>query len=337
MDNKAIFAEIANDIGQYGTLKESILAHAGDYGINTIEELFPDPQALTNTPIYIKRRTEWVDYFTTNVSKKPFSRLKNIFADITGEEARALGYIKGNKKKDEVFDLLKRVTLPTTIYKKQAIDNDDKIDIKDFDVVAWLREEMKQMLDEELARACLVSDGRDPFHQDKINENNIRPIFFDDDLYTIKHTMQRSDYINENDLAFDFIDKVLELQKDYKGSGNLSLFINRSMLVNCMLVKDKINRRIYSSVSELGGAMNVVTIVPTEIFNFKINRDGTEVTPLAILVDLNDYVIGFDNGGKVSTFSDFDIDYNKHKYLIETRCSGTLIRPYSAIAIGLTD
>ena len=322
---------IINDAKRYGSLKESFLAHAEDYGIKEIDTLFPEPKTLNNPPEFIKREMGWVPVVMNGVHHTPFSRIKSMFADITEDDARAKGYIKGNLKKEEVFSLLKRTTTPTTIYKKQKLDRDDVVDITDFDVIAWLKSEMRMMLDEEIARAILVGDGRLSSSDDKINEQNIRPIWKDDDLYTIK---SRVTVPSGGNLAEEFIDQSVRAMKDYKGSGSPVAFMTDEMLTECLLLKDTNKHRLYKNADEVATAMRVSRIVTVPIMEGLKRTSGSDNLELkAIIVNLNDYSVGADKGGAVNMFDDFDIDYNQQKYLIETRCSGALIKPYSAIAL----
>ena len=322
---------IISDAKRYGSLKESFLAHAGDYGINNIEYLFPEAKSLNTPPDFIKREMGWVQKVMNGVHHTPFSRIKSMFADITEDEARAKGYIKGKLKKEEVFSLLKRTTTPTTIYKKQKLDRDDVIDITDFDVVAWLKSEMRMMLDEEIARAILVGDGRLSSSDDKINEQNIRPIWTDEDLYTIKSLITVPAGGNE---AEEFIDQSVRAMKDYKGSGSPVAFMTESMLTECLLLKDTNKHRLYKNADEVATAMRVSSIVTVPVMEGLKRTSNTDTFDLkAIIVNLNDYNVGADKGGAINMFDDFDIDYNQQKYLIETRCSGALIKPYSAIVL----
>ena len=322
---------IINDAKRYGSLKESFLAHAEDYGIKSIDTLFPEPKALNNPPEFIKRGMDWVSVVMNGVHHTPFSRIKSMFADITEDDARAKGYIKGNLKKEEVFSLLKRTTTPTTIYKKQKLDRDDVVDITDFDVIAWLKSEMRMMLDEEIARAILVGDGRLSSSDDKINEQNIRPIWKDDNLYTIKSLINVP---SGGNLAEEFIDQSVRAMKDYKGSGSPVAFMTDEMLTECLLLKDTNKHRLYKNADEVATAMRVSRIVTVPIMEGLKRTSGSDNLELkAIIVNLNDYNVGADKGGAVNMFDDFDIDYNQQKYLIETRCSGALIKPYSAIAL----
>ncbi len=323
---------IFKDGKRLGSLKESFLAHAEDYGVDPIDYLFPDYKTIQNTPDFISRKMDWVSKVMNAVSHTPFSRIKTIHADITADEARALGYIKGNKKKEEVFTLLKRTTDPQTIYKKQKLDRDDIIDITDFDVVAWIKQEMRMMLDEELARAILIGDGRLSDSDDKIQESHIRPILTDDDLYTIKSTVTVDD---DSSLAAEIIDQAVRARIDYRGSGSPVMYIAESYLTEMLLLKDYNQRRIYKDVSELATAMMVSSIVPVPVMEGLTRTDSSSVEHdvYALIVNLNDYKVGADKGGAVSMFDDFDIDYNQQKYLMETRCSGALVKPYSAIVL----
>ena len=322
---------IIGDAKRYGSLKESFLAHADEYGITNIDYLFPDAKSLNNPPEFIKRDMGWVSTVMNGTHHTPFSRIKSMFADITEDEARARGYIKGKLKKEEVFSLLKRTTSPTTIYKKQKMDRDDLVDITDFDVIAWLKSEMRMMLDEEIARAILVGDGRLASSDDKIKEDCIRPIWTDADLYTIKSVLNVPEGGNE---AEEFIDQVVRAMKDYKGSGSPVCFMTEDLLTECLLLKDVNKRRIYKDVNEIATAMRVSSIVTVPVMEGLTRTSGSDTLALkAIIVNLKDYNVGADKGGAINMFDDFDIDYNQQKYLIETRCSGALIKPYSAIAI----
>ena len=325
---------IISDAKRYGSLKESFLAHAEDYGITGIDYLFPDAKNLDTPPQFIKRDDSWVSKVMNGTHHTPFSRIKSMFADITEDEARAKGYIKGKLKKEEVFSLLKRTTTPTTIYKKQKLDRDDVIDITDFDVVAWLKSEMRMMLDEEIARAILVGDGRLSSSDDKINESNIRPIWTDEDLYTIKATVTTSSSASDEDNAKAAIKAIIKSRKNYKGSGNPTLFTTEDFVTDCLLIEDTTGRRIYNSVTDLATTLRVKEIVTVEVMEgLKRTVESDTHNLIGIIVNLADYNVGADKGGAVNMFDDFDIDYNQQKYLIETRCSGALIKPYSAIAI----
>ena len=328
--------EIFSDAKRTGSLKESFLAHAvGTYGIDQIDTLFPEPKSMNTPPEFIKRDTNWVAGVINGVHHTPFSRIKSMFANITEDEARAKGYIKGKLKKEEVFTLLKRTTTPTTIYKKQKLDRDDIIDITDFDVVAWIKSEMRMMLDEEIARAILVGDGRLTSDDDHINEANIRPIWKDDDLYTIKTKITVSASATDDDKAKAVIKAAVKSRKDYKGSGNPVLYTTEDFLTNCLLLEDTQGYRLYKSEQDVATAMRVSRIVTVPVMENLSRTDSESKTRnlVGIIVNLNDYNVGADKGGAVNMFDDFDIDYNQQKYLMETRCSGALIKPYSAIAL----
>lgn len=322
--------QLFKDGNRYGSLKDSFIAH----GIENLDLLFPDFQSLDKTPQFITRDMGWVAGVMAKVHKTPFSRIKSMFADITADDARAKGYIKGNLKKEEVFSLLKRTTSPTTIYKKQKFDRDDILDINDFDVLAWVKAEMRMMLDEEIARAILVGDGRSTASDDKINESCIRPIYTDASLYTVRKSFNAHG-LSENEEAKEFIRSCIKLRKEYKGSGNPTLYTTEDRLTSMLLITDDMGRDIYDSVDKLKSKLRVsdiVTVPPMENVTRK-NEDQKVLTLDGIIVNLDDYNIGADKGGSVSFFDDFDIDYNKQKYLIETRCSGALTKPYSAMVI----
>ena len=316
---------IIKDGKKYGSLKESFLAHAADYGIDQIDMLFPEFQSVNgDTPQFIKRTPDgWVDTVMNSVHHTPFSRIKMMFADIRGDEARAKGYMKGNLKKEEVFGLLKRVVEPTTIYKKQKLDRDDAIDITDFDVVAWLKSEMRMMLDEEIARAILFGDGRSTLSEDKISETNIIPVANDAELYTIKITVKPES--NEK-LGHAIITAAVKSQDTYEGSGNTTFYTASSTITDMLLLEDADGHRMYKDMNELALAMNVNKIVRVPA---SIIPDGI----YGVIVDLSDYNVGADKGGAINMFDDFDIDYNQMRYLIETRCSGALVKPYSTIVL----
>ena len=315
--------DILEDAQSRGSLKEAVLAHANTYGVENIDILFPDAKALSNTPEIIGRRTEWVADVLKSTKHVPFTRIKSTAVDLTADEARAKGYVKGNLKKDEIIKLLKRVTTPTTIYKKQKLDRDDIVDITDLDVVAWLKAEMRLMLDEELARAILIGDGRESDDEDKIDEDHIRPIATDVDMYAHKVTIQ------SDTSPKDMVKAILRSRHYYKGTGTPTLYTTDQILTDLILDEDKMGRRLYNTEQELASALRVSKIVVVEVMT-----DAPEV--LAIIVNLADYTIGADKGGNVSMFDDFDIDYNQYKYLIETRVSGTLTKPKSAVVLKRT-
>ena len=324
---------IIEDGKRFGSLKESFLQHAEEYGIENIEYLFPEAKSLNTPPDFIKREMGWVQTVMSGVHHTPFSRIKSMFADITADEARARGYMKGKLKKEEVFGLLKRTTTPTTIYKKQKLDRDDVIDITDFDVVAWLKSEMRMMGEEEIARAILIGDGRLPSSDDKINEQNIRPIWKDEELYTIRGIVKGDDS-DKAALATEFIDQSVRSMTDYRGSGSPTAYMTAEMLTECLLLKDTNGKRIYSNENEVATAMRVSKIVTVPVMNNQTRKEGSDTYTLqAIIVNLNDYNVGADKGGAINMFDDFDIDYNQQKYLIETRCSGALTKPFSAIVL----
>ena len=326
---------IIADGKRYGSLKESFLAHADEYGITNIDYLFPEAKSLNTPPDFIKREMGWVQKVMGGVHHTPFSRIKSMFADITEDEARAKGYIKGKLKKEEVFSLLKRTTTPTTIYKKQKLDRDDVIDITDFDVVAWLKSEMRMMLDEEIARAILVGDGRLASSDDKINESNIRPIWKDEDLYNIKSTIEVDAAANADQKAKAFIRACIKSRKNYKGSGTPTLYTTEDVLTDCLLLEDLNGRIIYDTEEKLRTALRVSSIVTVPVMEGlkRDDGDGNSLDLMGIIVNLADYNVGADKGGAINMFDDFDIDYNQQKYLIETRCSGALIKPFSAITL----
>lgn len=321
-DMKGIMASAV----KLGSVKEAVEAYALAHGITDIETLFPDAQSIDAIPEWIKRRTVWVDQLLQATRKSPFSRIKTLSADITMETARAKGYVKGNFKKEEFFSVSKRVTTPTTIYKKQKLDRDDMIDITDFDVVVWLKGEMRLMLDEELARAILIGDGRDVSDEDKINEQNIRPIAKDHELYTTTLTVNVND---ANSDAQEVIDAVILNRSLYKGTGSPAFFTTESWIARFLLLKDTTGRRIYKNLDEVAADLRVSAIIPVEVM-----EEETDI--VGILVNLADYVIGADKGGQVNMFDDFDIDYNQYKYLIETRVCGALVKLKSAMVVRST-
>lgn len=303
-----------------GKLSESFIAHAAEYGIENIDLLFPDATLDQNGISIISRRTEWVQNVLTNTRHSPFSRVKSLAADLTAEEARAKGYVKGTLKKDEVIKMLRRVTLPKTIYKKQKLDRDDVLDITELDIVAWLKAEMRVMLDEEVARAVLIGDGRDADDDDKIDEESIRPVAYDIDMYT-----ERVELPAGSDDS-DLVDLVVSSLDAYKGSGNPTFYTTQRRLTQMLLSKDTVGRRLYPTKADLANALLVNDVVPVEVMESDTDLVG-------VIVNLADYTIGADAGGQIAMFDDFDIDFNQQKYLIETRVSGALTKPKSAIAI----
>jgi HK97 family phage prohead protease len=353
-DYKVIFS----DAKRMGSLRDAVMAHMAQddengalahavdeqgayllddqnhkirYGMANMNYLFPDYKTVQTPPEFIKRDTEWVNVVMGGVHHTPFSRIKSIFANITMDEARARGYVKGNLKKDEIFSLLKRTTDPQTIYKKQKLDRDDIIDITDFDVVAFIKSEMRTMLDEEIARAILIGDGRLTSDDDHISDDHIRPIWTDAALYTIQKdvTVVAND---ESETAKNFIRAAIKARVDYKGSGNPVLFTTESMLTDMLLIEDGIGHLLYANEAQLATMLRVSKIVTVPVME---NQTRNSKTLAGIIVNLKDYNVGADKGGAVAMFDDFDIDYNQQKYLIETRCSGALIKPYSAIVLEL--
>ena len=329
-DLDALIHDGLADGKSFGSLKESFLAHAQDYGIDDITFLFPEYKNLNNPPEFIKRDTGWVSKWMSGVTKRPFSRIKSQFANITEDEARAKGYIKGNLKKEEVFTLLRRTTDPQTIYKKQKLDRDDILDITDFDVVAWIKSEMRIMLNEEIARAILIGDGRNPLSDDKISEDHVRPIATDKPLFSIQQTVTVG--ASEEATAKNFMKACLRARKDYKGSGNPTLFTTEEVLTSMLLIEDGIGHMMYRTEAELATALRVKNIVTVPAMEgVKLDSNANEL--MGIIVNLQDYNVGADKGGEINMFDDFDIDFNQQKYLIETRISGALIKPYSAIVL----
>ena len=325
---------IFDEAKRCGSLKDAVLAH----GIEDIELLFPDAKALNNEPGFIKRDDDWVAKVLGGVHHSPFSRIKTVFADITAAQARAKGYQKGNMKIEEVFKLLKRVTNPTTIYKKQKLDRDDMLDITDFNIIPWLKAELRMMLNEELARAFLIGDGRNPVDEanDKIDEECIRPIWKMEDLFTVKVPVTVKADATADDRARAFIKACVKSRKQYKGSGNPSMFMSEDMLTDCLLIEDANGRVIYDTVAKLAAALRVSEIIPVPVMEgdaIKRTDESGTFELAGIYVNLKDYNVGTDKGGEINMFDDFDIDYNAYKYLMETRCSGTLVKPYSAVAI----
>lgn len=346
------FSEIIRDAKRYGSLKESAIQHGyedltiddviqhadGDYGIGNIDYLFPDYRNVTNQPGFVSRKMDWVSGVMSAVGHTPFARIRTIFADITEDEARAKGYMKGKLKKEEFFSLIRRTTDPQTIYKKQKLDRDDVIDITDFDVVAWLKAEMRTMLDEEIARAILVGDGRLGSDEDKIHDSHVRPIWTDEDFYTIKADIELETSATEDDIAKAVIRAAIKARKDYMGSGNPVFYTTEDMLTSMLLLTDNDGRDLYIDEAQLARKLRVSRIVTVPVME-GLKRQGTgslstkQLTLQGLIVNLADYNVGADRGGAVNMFDDFDIDYNQQKYLIETRCSGALVKPYSAIAV----
>lgn len=340
--------EVLKDAKRCGSLRDSAIQHGledvqylahADYGVDPVDYLYPDARNVTATPQMIQRNTAWVSKVMQGVHRTPFSRVKSLFANITGDEARARGYVKGNRKLEEVITLLKRTTTATTVYKKQKMDRDDIIDITDFDVVAWLKGEMRGMLEEEIARAILVGDGRLSSSDDKINEMNIRPIWTDDDLYTIKAAVTPASNATAEDTAKLMVKQIVKARKDYKGSGNPTFFTTEDVLTDMLLIQDSTGRDIYDTEEKLRTKLRVKEIVTVPVMEGLTRTDSESKTRklAGIIVNLDDYNVGADKGGAINMFDDFDIDYNQEKYLIETRCSGAMIKPYSAIAIEVVE
>ena len=330
----AIIQDAIADAKRYGSMRESFLEHAAANNITNLDYIFPEATELNTQPKFIKEDESWVAKIMGAVKHTPFSRVKTTFATLDENEARARGYIKGNMKKEMAMALLKRSTTPTTVYIKMKIDRDDVVDITDFDVVAWQRNEMRGQLDKELARAMLLGDGRDVSSDDKINEQNIRPVLTDDDMYTIKYTVKKGqDYKNTNNSASDndslykgIIRAAVKSRKEYKGSGKPTFFTTEDLLTELLLIEDQNGRLIYDSIDKLATAMRV-----KEIVTIPEMESHTDI--YGIIVNMNDYTAGADKGGSVNVFDDFDIDYNQMKYLMETRMSGALTVPYSAIVL----
>lgn len=332
--------DIFKSAKEHGSLKKAVEDAFLQHGITVPEDeviddyLFPEARNLNVPPEFIKREDGWVSKVMNGTHHTPFSRIRSMFADITADEARARGYVKGNQKIEEVFSLLKRETTPQTIYKLQKMDRDDVIDITSFDVVAWLKSEMRMMLNEEIARAVLVGDGRTALDTSKIKEDNIRPIWTDDSLFTINKVVTLASNATDTEKGKAYIKAALKARKDYKGSGNPTFFTTEDILTDMLLIEDLNGRRIYESITALATAMRVKDIVTVPVMeNLTRTVSGATRNLVGLIVNLDDYNIGADKGGAVTTFEDFDINFNKYEYLIETRCSGALTKPYSAIAL----
>ena len=362
MAHSVDFSEIIRDAKRCGSLREAVIEHGledvnyedylehgkATYGIDQIDTLFPDFKNINSTPEWVSRNMDWVASVMNGVSHTPFSRIKSVFANITADEARARGYTKGKKKLEEVFTLLKRTTTPQTIYKKQKLDRDDVIDITDFDVVAWLKGEMRMMLDEEIARAILIGDGRSDSSDDRIFPTNIRPIWQDDTFYTIRAQVDTNGMTTEEAKTEAVIKAIIRARKNYKGSGNPVFYTTEDVLTDMLLLENQIGDVKYKTKQELANRLRVSDIVTVEVMEGQTRKGETskgDVTASAnkdlnlvgLIVNLKDYNVGADQGGAVSMFDDFDIDYNQQKYLIETRCSGALIKPYAAISVETFD
>ena len=336
LQHSEIIAEAMADGKKYGSLRESFLQHAAINNIENLDKLFPDATELYKEPYMIEKDNSWVAKVMNAVKHTPFSRVKTTFGRMNEETARAKGYIKGNKKANIALSVLNRVTTPTTVYIKNEIDRDDVIDITDFDVVAWQKREMRKQLDKELALAMLLGDGRDISDQNKINEQNIRPVVSDDAMYTIKYTVTKGkDYTQEGNSYSDndsrtkgIIRAAIRSRKDYKGSGTPTFFTTEDVLTDMLLIEDQNGRRIYNNINDLATALRCKEIVTIPEMEAEAYKDI-----YGIIVNMADYTAGADKGGSVNMFDDFDIDYNQMKYLIETRMSGALTVPYSAIVL----
>lgn len=330
--------DVIADAKKSGSLKDAYIAKCNEkevdlqHSINNLDVLFPEVKAINNTPVTINDDTDWVAKVMGGVHHTPFSRVKMMAFDITGEEARARGYIKGNKKEEEVITALRRETSPQTVYKLQKLDRDDIIDVTDFDVVAYIKNEMRGKLDEEIARAILIGDGRSSASKDKINPLHIRPILGDDSTYVVSKQLKRDASADEYAFAKQFIKAVIKSRKEYKGKGNPTLFCTEDLLTDMLLIEDRNQRVVYDTMDKLKTALRVVDIVTVSCFENqtrKVNEQNLKL--MAILVNLSDYSVGADKGGAVSMFDDFDINFNKYEYLIETRCSGAMVQPYGAV------
>lgn len=326
---------IFKDAKKMGSLRDAVDEYALEHGIVDINSLFPDPKTLTNSSAFVGEPEAWVSNVWNGTSKSPFSRVKSVFADITKDEARARGYIKGKQKVEEQFSLLKRITDPQTVYKKQSLDRDDVVDITDFDVVAWLKAEMRMKLQEELARAILIGDGRLSSDDDKIQETHIRSILNDADFYALKKTVTMSSLSDKTAAANAFIDGVVEGMIDYKGSGAVTAYMAPQTLATLRVAKDTTGRRLYANTNEIASALGVNAIIEVPPMKGLVRTDpeNKRHNVLAIVTNIRDYNVGADRGGQTTMFDDFDIDYNKYKYLIETRCSGALVKPASALVV----
>ena len=356
------FDEILRDAKRCGSLRDSVMQHGledvsytdylehgkATYGIDQIDTLFPDFKSLNTPPALVSRNMDWVKDVMNSVSHTPFSRIKSVFANITADEARARGYTKGKKKLEEVFTLLKRTTTPQTIYKKQKFDRDDVIDITEFDVVAWVKGEMRLMLDEEIARAILVGDGRSDSSDDRIFPTNIRPVWQDDTFYTIRAQVDTKGMTTDEAKTEAVIKAIIRARKNYKGSGNPVFYTTEDALTDMLLLENQIGDVKYKTKQELANRLRVSDIVTVEVMEGLTRKGDTskgdvtasgtkDLNLVGLIVNLKDYNVGADKGGAVSMFDDFDIDYNQQKYLIETRCSGALIKPYAAISVETFD
>lgn len=326
---------IISDIQQYGTFKNACLAH----GIENIGEFFPEPKNVGEVPDLLKRNDSWVSEVLNGVHRTPFAKIKTMYADITAPEARAKGYVKGNLKVEEVIKAFKRTTSPATVYKKQKLDRDDIIDITDFDVIAFLKAEMRMMLEEEIARQILIGDGRELDDDDRIDDESIRPIWTDNDVYTVKVAVPVAASATADEKAKAFIRACVKSRKQYKGSGSPVMYMSEDILTDCLLIEDTNGRRIYETIDKLASALTVKKIVPVTVMDGVTRKDDEDnsYALAGLYVNLSDYNVGADKGGAITMFDDFDIDYNAQKYLIETRCSGALVKPAAAVAIEFVD
>ena len=352
----ADFEMILSDAKRIGSFREAVnqnfeeggvLAHSIDttgmetatgtqtYGFNDVEMFFPEYRSMNGaTPEWIQRNMDWVQKVIGGTHHTPFSRIKSMFADITEDEARARGYIKGKEKKEEVFTTLKRTTDPQTIYKKQKLDRDDIIDITDFDVVAWIKSEMRVMLNEEIARAILIGDGRPADADDKIQEAHIRPIIKDVPLFNVRVPVEVPANADSATIAKTTINSIIKSRKKYKGSGNPTFFTTEDVITEMLLLEDGIGHKLYKTENEVATALRVSDIVTVEpMENYRIEIDGTQYDLIGVIVNLKDYNVGSDKGGEINLFDDFDIDFNQYKYLMETRMSGALVKPFSALTV----
>lgn len=328
-------ADIFDEAKRSASLKDVVLEHAATYGVENIESLYPDAK-LADDPSTINIDDEWVKVVLDGVRTMPFGKIKSVAFDITAAQARAKGYIKGNRKVQEVINALKRETLPQTVYKSQALDRDDIIDITDFDIVAYLKSELKIKTREEIARAILIGDGRLPDAEDKIKEDKIRPIASDDGVYSIKKVVTFPQDASDADKTNILIEAALRARKDYKGSGSPKMFASSDYLTTMLIAKDEIGRRLYANQTELASHLRVSDIVETPIMEGAKYTDPTTSKVydiLAVIVNLKDYTLGAHKRGEATLFEDFDIHFNKQEYLLETRASGALTKPYSAIVL----
>ena len=340
-DMDCLFADSMNDIPIFGSFKKSVIRHAATYGITNIDVLFPDAKSVTSSPQFISRQMGWVTDVLGSTTHTPFANVSSTIADITADDARAKGYIKGNQKIEEFFSVAKRKTTPTTVYKKQKLDRDDILDITDFDVVQFMQGEMRLMLNEELARAYMIGDGRSAASQDKINEGNIRPILTDDELYSIHVNLNLADIVGTDGKTIDYAKVVKAISKKgylYEGSGSPAFYTTKSTHTEMGWVEDSIGRRLYETDATLSSALGVDRLVDVPVMegctrSVTVGETTTVYNVIGIIVNLADYNVGTNKGGEINTFNDFDIDYNQSKYLMETRCSGALVKPHSALVI----